>query len=290
MESPSVSSSSTMVGIHHIRDVNVLQRLRYEYFYSGLDNEYFQGDEFMDCLVHIGVNIPIKRVDFIMIRALISSQIGSPRRFSNIFIAKERNRLNLYRNRKRAEVSHPSDSSMKIQCGDAVIVYSRVRKVLGKGRVLSSGPLQSEGRAFLITFERHLLFQDEWVNDYNICLAKNSIPSLVDMSTAQAVLEAAIRSFSERAKEMIVNVIERQEYSTQYAEESLDMIVRCISFALWMKSSNSEEHKELLRPRLFSHCRLLAECATNYITGNVNIKGEEEVQLKDALTDVMKLL
>jgi hypothetical protein len=68
--------------------------IKYEYFYSSIDKPYFESNELQEYLNLLKIPYKtLRRADFILIR----KAIGKPRRLSQKFLERERQRLNKYR-------------------------------------------------------------------------------------------------------------------------------------------------------------------------------------------------
>ena len=284
MHEMTTGDASQQEGIDRISHQLVLQRLRYDYFYSTMDQEYFKDNEFIPVVQHIGYDIrqPIRRSTLSEIRRLMAKEIGTPRRFSAAFIRKERKRL--WDTRKlirfasydtRSSPSPPTLNPLTIHKGDAVIVYSKVNKILCRGRVMSEGPFYSESRGYLITLDNPLL-RNEWCNDYDIKVVAREHADAVSLESQSSGshMTESIHEYIDHAKTAVVNVIDLRSGDTEYSAPVLDTIVRCVALILWMKksvnlsSAGKEDIEELSRQ------------AMNYVTAELQDLSSDD---KDAI-------
>ena len=285
-------------GIDRISNQLVLHRLRYEYFYSTMDFEYFKDNEFVPIAQQLSFDIthPILRSTLSEIRRTMARKIGTPRRFSSAFIWKERKRL--WETRKRIRLaSFESGSSLSgmrnpftIDIGDNVIVYSQVNKVLCRGKVTSEGPFYSESRGYLIAFDNPL-FRNEWCNDFDIKKVESGLGNISTsscLSINASHLRESIQEFVDHAKTAVVNVIDLKNGNTEYSPPVLDTIVRCVALILWMKKSMN------LSSARFEDIEALSHQAMNYVTDDLdNISSEDKEaicrELQGAIQQVFAL-
>jgi hypothetical protein len=248
---------------------------------------------------HLGYDVTkgIQRSTLSQIRKAMSERIGTPRRFSLAFIKKERRRLSENRKKIRFTIfqqnnlntttttsssSLPVSTNMlAIRTGDFVIAYSKVNKVLCRGRIIQDGPYHSESRGFLIAFDNES-FRDEWCHDYDIKLAERhygsneSVPVMTPGSIAH--ISASINEYIENAKIAVVNVIDLKDQNTEYTAPVLDTITRCVALILWMKKSVN-----------ISNCRpqdieSLTQQALAYVTGDLsNVTESDKLSIRREL-------
>lgn len=290
--------ATSQQGIDRISNQLVLHRLRYEYFYSTMDFEYFKDNEFLPIVQQLGYDImnPILRSTLTEIRHAMARKIGTPRRFSLAFIQKERKRLWDTRKRIRLATFESASSfsemrnSLTIRSGDFVIVYSQVNKVLCRGRVISEGPFYSESRGYLIGFDNPL-FRNEWCYDFDIKKVERGTGGSSSSSSLPiniSHVRESIQEFVDHAKTAVVNVIDLRNGSTEYSPLVLDTIVRCVALILWMKRSiniSSARHEDI---------EALSQQAMNYVTDDLeNISSEDKEaicrELQGAIRQVFSL-
>jgi len=139
---------------------NVKKWCMYEWFYSNIDQVYFNQNEFQECLE--GRNIAVTnltRAEWSCIRTIV----GKPRRFSRFFLQEERSKLQRSRNQIRSmqqgkitlpsnqqdELPIPVEIPLKLAAGQKVIAFHSQTKQVHVGQVIAI-----EGYYYKIKFER----------------------------------------------------------------------------------------------------------------------------------------
>lgn len=266
------------IGIDRQRKRLVLQRLRYEHFYSTMDQEYFKINEYEVCMAQIGYDVSksMYRYTLSEMRNKMSDEIGTPRRFSHAFVMKERKRLHESRKAIRFACRTASEDSrpcpQAICKGDFVIVYSRTNKVLCRGRVVADGPFHSENRGYLVVFDNPQ-FRNEWCNDFDIQITERYYVNPAVQSSKKSIggaeskafnIEESIGEYIDHAKVAVVSVIELKSNGEEYPQTVLDTIVRCVALILWMKKSVDISNASQLE------IRSLTDQALRYVTKDLN--------------------
>ncbi|KAK4769059.1 hypothetical protein SAY86_027209 [Trapa natans] len=116
----------------------------FEWFYSAIDYPWFAKREFVEYLNHVGLgHIPrLTRVEWSVIRG----SLGKPRRFSEIFLSEERQKLEQYRDSVRKHYAElrsgerdglPADLAPPLSVGQRVIALHPKTRELHDGSVLT---------------------------------------------------------------------------------------------------------------------------------------------------------
>lgn len=160
----------------------------FEFFYSFLDRDFFQENEFIACLKLLRLDHVqrLTRTEWSIVRGIMGFQIGRPRRFSPIFLRGERQKLYSYRNGTRRFLSDSIISNrvpnqynfVALTIGDSIVAYDYRNKLFQHGIVkqinvsMVEGCLENPGYMINIYNEK-----DKKVvayTDLYICLAHKS--------------------------------------------------------------------------------------------------------------------
>jgi hypothetical protein len=106
-----------------------------EFFYSAIDSNYYNDNEFITCLAMLGLNhvTTMTRYDWSLVKGVMGVEIGRPRRFSAAFLRSERKKLKEYRIARRQSMSTSS-----ISVGDTVTVCDMKTKTIARGLIIST--------------------------------------------------------------------------------------------------------------------------------------------------------
>ena len=104
-----------------------------EFFYSTIDANYYNDNEFISCLAMLGLEHvkTLTRYEWSVVKGVMGVEIGRPRRFSVAFLESERIKLKDYRQAKRK-------ASSSISIGDTVTVCDVKTKTIARGLVIST--------------------------------------------------------------------------------------------------------------------------------------------------------
>jgi hypothetical protein len=169
--------------LHCLNALKMRAWVRYEWFYAGIDREYFNQNEFSSLLRERELDHIKKatRVEWGEVRRAL----GKPRRLSPAFLRREREKLAKYRGLVRAVQARPEAAPSllpknwkfavheRIQVGQCVTAYCRRAQLLQRGHVLTA---DYERSRFRVQFERGEL-QSEICCDTDI--AVHGVPLVV---------------------------------------------------------------------------------------------------------------
>lgn len=122
-----------------------------EFFYSTIDANYYNDNEFVSCLAMLGLDHvkSMTRYEWSVVKGVMGIEIGRPRRFSAAFLQSERIKLKEYRNARRQ-----NKGSLSISIGDTVTVCDMKTKTIARGLVIST--VEAVGRKKLKTDEKYM--------------------------------------------------------------------------------------------------------------------------------------
>ncbi|KAG6394794.1 hypothetical protein SASPL_145384 [Salvia splendens] len=150
----------------------------YEWFYSAIDYPWFAKREFVEYLYHVGLgHVPrLTHVEWGVIR----SSLGKPRRFSEMFLKEEKEKLNQYRDSVRTHYTElregvreglPTDLAMPLSVGQRITAIHPKTRELHDGSVLTVDHSRCR-----VQFDRHELGV-EFVMDID-CMPLNPLENL----------------------------------------------------------------------------------------------------------------
>lgn len=189
----------------------------YEWFYSTIDRDYFNENEYKGCLQildcdHIKL---LTRTEWSILRGVMGSKIGRPRRFSRAFLSGESVKLNDYRRKSRriqsdVEVPDPRDFPYQvfapIGVGDIVTAYSSYTKLIHRGQVLTMNTFTSDDATYRVQFASSYLgsqlFSDLHLAVHgapNIILCRRRPGDSEDMNELDDLLEDEIMNLGCRS-------------------------------------------------------------------------------------------
>lgn len=106
-----------------------------EFFYSTIDANYYNENEFISCLGMLGLDHlhSMTRYEWSVVKSVMGVEIGRPRRFSAAFLESERIKLKDYRRERRH-----NKAASSISIGDTVTVCDIKTKTIARGLVIST--------------------------------------------------------------------------------------------------------------------------------------------------------
>jgi DIRP len=106
-----------------------------EFFYSTIDANYYNENEFISCLGMLGLEHvqSMTRYEWSVVKSVMGVEIGRPRRFSAAFLESERIKLKDYRRERRH-----NKAASSISIGDTVTVCDMKTKTIARGLVIST--------------------------------------------------------------------------------------------------------------------------------------------------------
>eukprot|EP01041_Mallomonas_annulata_P005304 gene5304-10611_t len=153
----------------------------HEWFYSTIDRDYFNENEFKGCLQILGIDHvkQLTRSEWSFIRGIMECNIGRPRRFSRSFLTGERQKLNDYRRKcrliqKGVEVvpqarDFPHQVFSPATVGDIVTVLNHKTGLLQRGQILTVNAFNTEDTAYRVQFT-NAQFDSQIIGDKDIAV------------------------------------------------------------------------------------------------------------------------
>lgn len=191
----------------------VLQWCTYEWFYSSLDREYFNENEFENCLSSIGMDEDqlLCKAEWSTIRTIMGFQIGRPRRFSKSFVNGERRKLQEYRQTVRSLQIESSatagdfsyDVPPPITVGDCVTAFHDDSGLLLRGQVLTlEASFPDNVPSYRVQFEYPVMFTGV-IQDEDLAVhgeANISMLSATDLSGSVESVDANVVAEQDASK------------------------------------------------------------------------------------------
>ena len=156
-----------------------------EFFYSTIDANYYNENEFISCLGMLGLEHvqSMTRYEWSVVKSVMGVEIGRPRRFSAAFLESERIKLKDYRRERRH-----NKAASSISIGDTVTVCDMKTKTIARGLVIST--VEAMGRKKVKSDEKDSDY--EFKDSYLVQLERPELGIEIYDDVDIAVIQAGI--------------------------------------------------------------------------------------------------